>query len=154
MATKMHTPETASASQGSPDCLSTSLGWLLAQAKQALGREFELALEPLGLSSRSYHVLASALGKDRTQIELANLVGLDKTTMVATIDALEAEGLAERRPLSGDRRVRVIAVTDEGERKVREARKIIDQVQADLLARLPARERGALLSGLSRLISS
>jgi MarR family transcriptional regulator, transcriptional regulator for hemolysin len=154
VATKVHTPGTASASTGSPDCLSDSLGWLLVQAKQALGREFELALEPLGLSARSYHVLASALGKTHTQIELANLVGLDKTTMVATIDALEKDGLAERCPSSSDRRVRVIAVTEEGARKVREGRKIVDQVQADVLARLPAHERRALLSGLSRLISS
>ena len=47
----------------------------------------------------------------------------------------------------------MIAVTKAGEEKVREARKLIEQVQADVLARLPAREREALLSGLSRLVS-
>ena len=89
-------------------------------------------------------MLATALGQDHTQIELANLIGLDKTTMVTTVDALEEAGLAERRPSSADRRVRVIAVTKAGEAKVSEARKVIDQVQADVLARLPARERTAL----------
>ena len=33
-----------------------------------------------------------------TQTELVRMVGLDKTTMVVTLDQLEAEGLAERRP--------------------------------------------------------
>lgn len=153
MATKVHSPGTASTAEASPDCLSGNLGWLLAQAEHVLEAELAAALEPLGLSSRRYCVLASALGQDRTQIELANLVGLDKTTMVATIDALEEAGLAERRPSSTDRRVRVIAVTKEGERKVREARRIIDQVQSDVLARLPARDRGSLLAGLARLVS-
>jgi MarR family transcriptional regulator, transcriptional regulator for hemolysin len=73
--------------------------------------------------------------------------------MVATVDALEEAGLAERRPSKLDRRVRVIAVTKAGEAKVREARKVIEQVQADVLARLPAREREALLSGLTRLVA-
>jgi MarR family transcriptional regulator for hemolysin len=135
------------------DCLSNNLGWLLDRAGNVLAAEFALALEPLGLSSRRYCVLATALGQARTQIELANLIGLDKTTMVATVDALEEAGLAERCPSSLDRRARVIAVTKAGEEKVDEARKLIEQVQADVLARLPAREREALLSGLTRLVA-
>ena len=153
MATKLRDAAADAAPAVAGDCLTGNLGWLLDRAGQVLSAELALALEPLGLSSRRYCVLASALGQDRTQIELANLVGLDKTTMVATIDALEEEGLAERRPSSLDRRVRVIAVTKAGEEKVREARKVIDQVQADVLARLPVRERDALLRGLSRLVA-
>lgn len=153
MATKLRSAAEDTAPAASTDCLSKNLGWLLGRAEHALAAELALALEPLGLSSRRYCVLATAVGQDRTQIELANLVGLDKTTMVATVDALEEAGLAERRPSKLDRRVRVIAVTKAGEAKVREARKVIDQVQADVLARLPAREREALLSGLTRLVA-
>lgn len=153
MATKVSDVGTDPAPAVATECLSNNLGWLLDRAENVLAAEFALALEPLGLSSRRYCVLASALGEDRTQIELANMIGLDKTTMVATVDALEEAGLAERRPSSLDRRARVIAVTKAGEDKVREARKLIEQVQADVLARLPAREREALLSGLSRLVS-
>ena len=152
MATKLRSAATEAA-PGAAECLSDNLGWLLARAEHALAAELALALEPLGLSSRRYCVLATALGEDRTQIELANLIGLDKTTMVATVDALEAAGLAERRPSSHDRRARVISVTKAGEAKVREGRKVIDQVQADVLARLPEGERAALLSGLSRLVT-
>jgi DNA-binding MarR family transcriptional regulator len=153
VATKLRAPSQDSAAGVATECLSNNLAWLLNRAESALAAEFALALEPLGLSSRRYCVLATALGQDRTQIELANLVGLDKTTMVATVDGLEEAGLAERRPSRLDRRARVIAVTKAGEEKVRQARKLIDQVQADVLARLPAREREALLSGLSRLIA-
>ena len=153
VATKLRAPSEDSAPAVATECLSNNLGWLLDRAENVLASELALALEPLGLSSRRYCVLATALGQDRTQIELANLIGLDKTTMVATLDALEEAGLAERRPSSQDRRVRVIAVTKAGGKKVAEARKLIEQVQADVLARLPAREREALLSGLSRLVA-
>jgi MarR family transcriptional regulator for hemolysin len=142
-------PETAA----SPSCLTTNLGWLLAQAEDALAKELAAALEPLGLGSRGYCVLASALGEEHTQIELAKLIGLDKTTMVVTIDGLEKAGLARRCPSSTDRRAHVVTVTKAGERKVAEARKVVDQVQEDVLARLPARQRAALLDGLGRLIS-
>jgi MarR family transcriptional regulator for hemolysin len=153
VATKLRSAAPDTAPAAASDCLSDNLGWLLSRAEHALAAELALALEPLGLSSRRYCVLATALGQDRTQIELANLIGLDKTTMVATVDALEEAGLAERRPSSLDRRVRVIAVTKAGEAKVREARKVIEQVQADVLARFPERERKALLSGLMRLVA-
>jgi MarR family transcriptional regulator for hemolysin len=153
VATKLRSVAPDTAPAATTECLSDNLGWLLSRAEHALAAELALALEPLGLSSRRYCVLATALGQDRTQIELANLIGLDKTTMVATVDALEEAGLAERRPSSLDRRVRVIAVTKAGEAKVREARKVIEQVQADVLARFPERERKALLSGLMRLVA-
>jgi MarR family transcriptional regulator, transcriptional regulator for hemolysin len=150
MATPMETREAPNVD--SPDCLTTDLGWLLGQAKASLAAEYAAALEPLGLSPRDYFVLATALGEDHTQIGLAKLVGLDKTTMVGAIDALERAGWAERRPSSTDRRVRVIAVTKVGERKVAQARKIIDQVQIDILERLPEKDRVGLLEGLSALV--
>src|SRR4051794_24219788 len=112
MATTAPAPEQNVA--GCPDCLGGDLTWLLAQAHFALARELTAALEPLGVSMRAYHVLATAAQGDFSQKELADLVGLDKTTMVVTIDELEAAGLAERRPSPADRRARVIGVTRAG----------------------------------------
>ncbi len=78
-------------------------------------------------------MLATALGEDHTQIELANLIGLDKTTMVAPSTRSRRRAWPSAGPPAADRRVRVIAVTKAGEAKVSEARKVIDQVQADVL---------------------
>src|SRR5215213_5944237 len=102
-------------------CFEGNLGWLLYRAHWALASEMTAALAPLGLSGRAYHVLRAALSGERTQKELADMVGLDKTTMVVTIDELERDGLAQRRPSPSDRRARVIAVTKAGRRKVAEA---------------------------------
>jgi DNA-binding MarR family transcriptional regulator len=151
MAVRVDSPE---AEAEAPQCLAGNLGWLLAQAHYGLASELIAAFAPLGVSARGYHVLAAARTGDRTQTELAALVGLDKTTMVVTIDELEAAGLAERRPSTTDRRARVIAVTKAGERKVAEGEVIIDRIQADVLAALPAGERRAFLDGLARLVKT
>src|SRR5262245_44122405 len=100
----------------SPNCLAENLGWLLAQAHFALASEVNRALVPIGLTKRSWYVLTTALEGEYTQKELADLVGLDKTTMVVTIDELEEAGLAIRHPSKTDRRARVISVTKAGER--------------------------------------
>lgn len=49
--------------------------------------------------------------------------------------------------------VRVITVTKAGERKVTEARKVLDRVQEDVLRALAAPERGRLLGALNQLVS-
>ena len=82
--------------------------------------------------------------REHTQTELARMAGLDKTTMVVTLDELEATGLAERRPSSRDRRARVIAVTEAGKRKVAEADDITERIRADVLGALPDGRAGGL----------
>jgi MarR family transcriptional regulator, transcriptional regulator for hemolysin len=136
-----------------PQCLTGNLGWLLGQANFALATELAAALAPLGVSTRGYCVLAAAMAEDHTQTELAHIVGLDKTTMVVTVDELEEAGLAKRRPSSTDRRARVVSVTEAGERKVAEAREVIDRVQADVLDTLPASVRTRFLDALNQLVS-
>ena len=135
-----------------PEILASDLGWLLAQAYFNLVSEITAGLEPLGLSKRGYHVLATALTGEYTQKELAERIGLDKTTMVVTVDDLEEKGLAERQPSSTDRRARVIAVTSTGERAVAEAQKLNDRIQKDVLESLPAKDRKVFLESLGSLV--
>jgi DNA-binding MarR family transcriptional regulator len=127
------------------------LCWLLSRASHALTTEFTAALEGLGISPRDHSVLFTAMTGEFTQTEIARMVGLDKTTMVVTVDELETAGLAERRPSKTDRRARVIAVTDEGERLVREADKVLDRVRDDVLSVLEPDERQVFLNALSTL---
>jgi MarR family transcriptional regulator for hemolysin len=135
------------------EAFTPDLCWLLSRASYTLTTELTAALEELGVSPRAHCVLSAALTGDHTQTEVARMVGLDKTTMVVTLDELEAAGLAERRPSSADRRARVIAVTPEGERKIREADAIADKIREDVLSALPAEQRRVFLDSLARLVS-
>jgi DNA-binding MarR family transcriptional regulator len=107
-----------------PEALASDLCWLLSRASHALTTECTQALEGSGISPRDHSVLATATTGAHTQIELARLVGLDKTTMVVTVDALEAAALAEA---------------------------VLDRVRDDVLAVLDPAERKVFLSGLSQL---
>jgi MarR family transcriptional regulator, transcriptional regulator for hemolysin len=151
-ATPEEVKERVKSAEECPECLAGNLGWLLTQAHFNLVSEVGAALEPLGVSNRGYHVLATARTGEFTQKELAERIGLDKTTMVVTVDELEEKGLAERKPSSTDRRARVISVTKDGERTVLQGQKIIDRIQADVLENLPAKERKAFLEGLGSLV--
>lgn len=134
-----------------PAPLASDLCWLLARASHSLTTELTSALESSGISPRTHSVLATAMTGEYTQSELARLVGLDKTTMVVTVDELEAAGLAERRPSATDRRARVIVATKAGERKVLEADSVLNRVRDDVLDSLPEDEREVFLRALGRL---
>jgi MarR family transcriptional regulator for hemolysin len=136
-----------------PTCLSGDLAWLLSQAHYTLANEVTAAIEPLGVTMREFQVLKTAVQGSYTQRDLAELVGLDKTTMVATIDDLERAGLAARRPSETDRRARVISVTPAGKRKVAQGRDVVERVQQSVLNSLPAAQREGFLEGLGHLVS-
>jgi MarR family transcriptional regulator for hemolysin len=129
-----------------------NLCWLLARASWTLTTELTAAFERLGFAPRAHAVLAAAATGEHSQTQLAKMVGLDKTTMVVTLDDLEKAGLAERRPSPTDRRARVIAVTAKGTSKLREAEEIGDAIRDDVLSVLPEDEREVFLGALSTLV--
>jgi MarR family transcriptional regulator for hemolysin len=126
---------------------------LLRQAANAFDRELAAALAKVGISVRHYCVLSKALPGDRTQIRLAELSGLDKTTMVVTLDELEKAGLAERRPSPTDRRARLVAVTKAGKRVVAEGERVVAAVYDEILSTLPRRQRDAFIDALVTLVN-
>ncbi|MFB8237653.1 MarR family winged helix-turn-helix transcriptional regulator [Kitasatospora purpeofusca] len=125
---------------------------LLDHASHVLATRMSAAFTELGITPRAYCVLFHAMEAERTQIQLAELADLDKTTMVVTVDELEKAGLAERRPSAADRRARIISVTGAGERAVERGTAIADRVHRDVLEALPEDERTAFVSALTRLV--
>jgi MarR family transcriptional regulator for hemolysin len=132
--------------------LTDNLSWLLSRASWTLTTELTRALEDMGLSPRAHAVLAAAVTGDHTQTELARMVGLDKTTMVVTLDELEAAGLAERRPAPADRRARVVAVTSAGRKKLKKAELIGERIRDDVLSALPEEDRERFVDALATLV--
>ena len=144
--------QAAAAERHGQECLAADLGWLLAKASFALSVEIGRAFVPLGVTPRGYHVLEAAAEGGHSQSELVEMVGLDKTTMVSTIDELEAAGLAERRPSEHDRRARIVVVTPLGHEKIAEGRATVQRVQGEVLATLPRRKADVLLDALQQLV--
>ena len=129
------------------------LSFMLAHAAHVLATRMTAAFAEIGVTPRDYCVLYHAASGELTQIELARVSDLDKTTMVVTLDELEEAGYAERRPSRADRRARVVVVTDEGKRLVAAGHEIADRVHAEVLAELPPASRGVFADSLTQLVS-
>src|SRR4051812_18320709 len=113
------------------------------------------ALGSVGLTPASFGLL-NVIGarEGAIQQELGATMGIDRTTMVSLIDQLEDAGLAKRRPSARDRRAREIAITPKGRRLLQRARRMIYQVEDEVLAGLTAEQRGELLTLLHRALDS
>ena len=86
--------------------------FFFAQREQmpSLGEEFELS----PVQSHVLHLIEP--GRPLPMGRLAETLGCDASNVTGLVDRLEARGLVERRPATGDRRVRVIQLTATGAR--------------------------------------
>ncbi len=140
-----------------PRPLAEHMGWLMSRASHAIGAALMESLAPLGLNLRDYTVLIAAEraaieGVPQTQLALAQSARLDKSTMVVAVDALENEGLVERRPDQKDRRARIVVPTDAGRKLLARAEGVVLGVEDDVLADLSAEELRVVRGLLTRLV--
>jgi DNA-binding MarR family transcriptional regulator len=134
-----------------PDRPEDNLGWLLSTVSHAYTTALTAQLDEIHVSPRAHCLLATALRGEYTQTALAQAIGLDKTTMVVTVDALQKAGLVERRMSSTDRRARVVTVTEAGRSKVAEGEAIVARAQRHVLDSLPEEQRAPFLAALRSL---
>jgi MarR family transcriptional regulator, transcriptional regulator for hemolysin len=130
----------------------TDLSFLFNHAAYVLATRMSAAFTEIGITPRDYCVLAHALGGEYTQIELAKLADLDKTTMLNTMDYLERAGYAERRPSPSDRRARIIAVTPAGEELVAAGHEIADRVHGEVLDAVGGGQGEAFVAAMESLV--
>jgi DNA-binding MarR family transcriptional regulator len=109
----------------------------------ALAAEYDLSPPQLGA--------LKVLDPDRpvAMSELADILGCDNSNVTGIVDRLEYRGLVERRPADHDRRVKLLALTEDG-RELREA--LADRLHAPPgeLARLSPEDQRALRDILRR----
>ncbi len=134
-----------------PTSTEPDLSFMLDHTSHVLRTRMSAALAEIGLTPRMHCVMVHALEKERTQIQLAEIGDIDKTTMVVTVDALEKAGLAVRRPSDEDRRARIIAVTEQGARMAERSQAVVDRVHGEALATLPRSERTVFVRAMNRL---
>jgi DNA-binding MarR family transcriptional regulator len=137
-----------------PAPLAERLGFLLKHAQIQLAGLSEPALRPLGIIGRELAVLSVlADGGSLSQHQAARRLAIDRTTMVALLDGLEAKGLVKRRPHPGDRRRNVVEPTAEGRRVMDEALRATRDAERRLLAPLGDAEAKRFKEALRALIA-
>ena len=83
--------------------------------------------------------------------DIARRAGLTKPTVLAAIDDLERLGYAERVPDPGDRRAKLVRLTEHGAAAAAAAGEIIAGIEADWAGRLGPRRSQALRAALEEL---
>jgi DNA-binding MarR family transcriptional regulator len=92
-----------------------ALGLLLRRAHWRAGAVMVEALRPLGIEMRHFAVLMVLVERGPTvQRDLAAATGSDKAGIMRVVDDLERKGLAVRKAVPGDRRVRAVEITPAG----------------------------------------
>ena len=110
---------------------SASLHYASRLWRQVLDRR----LKDLGLGQAGWMTIAKVARASSpcSQSELAHQVGVEGATMVAMIDRLVRDGLVLRTPSPSDRRVRLIALTDQGRQLYARVQKEADACRKELL---------------------
>jgi MarR family transcriptional regulator for hemolysin len=145
--------------------LSENLSERFTQALQAGGRAWRLALErqlkACGLTPAGWSAIAALAEMERaggdhgtrapSQTELAQQLGVDSATLVATIDRLAAAGLIARHPSSHDRRVKLVVLTQQGDELAQKVRAQAETLRRSALARLDPGQVAAAATVLEQL---
>jgi DNA-binding MarR family transcriptional regulator len=132
--------------------LSARLTYLLKRALIDLEDLHAEHLAPTGVTARELAVLLLLDSHSpESQQQVAGRLGVDRTTMVALLDALESKGLVARRADAGDRRRNVIELTEDGQTTLARAVRASDKAERQLLAELDDAESAQLRTLLTRL---
>ena len=121
------------------------------RAARALARRFDAAFRPLGLTSGQFSLL-NALNRPAppTLGEVAELLGMDRTTLTAALKPLERGGRVIVETDARDRRLRRLRLTEAGAALLAEARLIWVAEHEVLERELPVSGDG-LRTGLDAL---
>ena len=134
--------------------LSRRLGYLLKHAQLQMAELTAKALTPYGIDGRELGVLlVLADHEPASQQQAAQRLGIDRTTMVALLDALEGKGLVSRHPHADDRRRNVVELTDAGQDTLRRATRASDDAEREFLAPLSPRAAQQLRDSLQTIVT-
>ncbi len=130
------------------------LGYLFKHAEMRMAKLNTEALAPFGIDARELGILlVIASHEPGSQQQAAQRLGIDRTSMVARIDALEGKGLVSRHPHAEDRRRNLVELTDAGRDTVRRATKASEHAEAALLASLTPQEGEQLREALQTIVA-
>jgi DNA-binding MarR family transcriptional regulator len=128
------------------------LGYHLRRAQIVMFNDFVKAMADVQITPGQFGVIAIINSNPGlTQSALARAVGIERSTMVAVIDALENRGLVERRPSPNDRRSYALVLSDKGAKLHQDLEPLIDQHEQRLSDDFSEEEKNQLIDLLSRI---
>jgi len=108
-----------------------------------------------GVSLSQCHAIVEIGRKGKINLnDLAEMLGVDKSTMSRTINNLVESGLAARDLDDGDRRYVVIQLTEDGQRFFENTETGMERYFTEIFERIPEDRRGQVLESLELLTAA
>jgi DNA-binding MarR family transcriptional regulator len=128
------------------------LGYHLRRAQSAVFQDFAASLNGAKVTPGQFGVLALIeANAGLSQTRLAEILGIDRSTLVAVIDKLEHQGLVERAARPNDRRSHALKLSRQGQSRFETLARLVKKHEARIARQLSARERQTLIDLLQRI---
>ncbi len=128
------------------------VGYHLRRAQKAVFNHFSHSLADLGISPGQFGVLTLIeVNEGLGQSALASILGIERSTMVAVIDGLEAKGWVERQVSETDRRSKTLILTKAGVKLLKRAGPQVADHERQINAELSGKEKDQLIRLLGRV---
>lgn len=135
-----------------PSDLEDLIGYNLKRAYIIVQSDFRDALGDDGFSPRVFAALSLTVRfPNVTQSELARMMGIERSGLVAIVDELENKQMLARAPVPGDRRVQALVPTEAGKQAHACALAQVHAHEERVFADLSEEERAVLLSLLKKI---
>ncbi len=126
------------------DC---DLGWSILMLRRGYADRVEPVFEGFPRGARGYQLLYTVVRKRiRTQIALADYLGVDRSVLPYVIDDLVEAGLVTRTNDPADRRVRTVVPTEAGRELCARTSREVEEAEQRMLDALGAAEAEQLRS--------
>jgi len=123
-------------------------------AARAVTRAYDDALRPVGLRATQLIVLVAVGMEGSVSITaLAEVLGMDRTTLTRNLDPLAKDDLIEV-GVEGWRRSRTVVITKKGQSRLRQALPLWSRAQENLQGKLGSRDWTGVRDSLDRLIQA
>ncbi|MEU8525516.1 MULTISPECIES: MarR family winged helix-turn-helix transcriptional regulator [Streptomyces] len=131
---------------------SDRLGFLLSFRGELTGARIRTALGVAGLHPRNAMTLMQLAPGAMSQRDLAAVLEVDPSQLVAILNELEGSGLAERRRDPADRRRHIVEITEAGEAALERVDSAVSEAERELFANLTSEEQDVLRRLLDRVV--
>ena len=129
--------------------------WVINQAAIAANRLTDQALADTG--SRRYHfAMLSALDElgPSSQADLGRCTGIDRSDVVAAVNAMDERGFLQRSPDLTDRRRKIVTLTPAGKKHLESLSALLADAQNELLRALSPAESKTVVELLTRVLDN
>ncbi len=132
--------------------LKSLLGYHLRRAQVAVFQHFAQTMGEADITPGQFGVLSVIAGNaGLSQTQLGNALGIDRSTVVAVIDRLEARGLVMRAASPNDRRSHALRLSQSGLQLVQRLEAMVRAHERHIARELSAEDQRLLIRLLDRI---